>query len=478
MIAIEADRVADGAGLGDQFGRSVLVIGDVTGDGAAEYAVGSRGIADPVSNAGRVDVFDGATGAFLYSVHGEASGDSFSEAIGRTDDIDGDTYPDFVVGAWGNSAGGAAAGRAYVFSGADGALLRTLTGASAGDNFGDAVCGAGDVNNDGTNDIIVGAPTHDSGGSNTGRVYVVSGADWTTLHIFDGTQINMRLGVDVCGVGDLNMDGFDDVLVGSHLYDITADPQENTGRAIVFSGKDGDILYDWTGESPGDNFGWAVAPAGDINNDDRPDIVIGAPLNDARGSNTGRVYVYNGATGSLLHVLTGEFAVDKLGLSVASAGDVNEDGCDDILSGAWWYDFNGIPNDNRGRAYIFSGCTGDVLHTFTGDAPKDHLGRPVHGGDINGDGRPDILVGARDVDGSAEDTGRVFVFLAPHCRGDFDGNAAIDIFDLLAMLAGWGSCSSQPGACAGDVDANRIVDEADLIELLERWGACSEGSSR
>lgn len=437
LPASSAQVILDGDIAGDQFGRSVAIIGDVDGDGMADYAVGMRGNRSGVESAGRVAVYSGATHQILWSVDGEFAFDHFSEDIARAGDIDRDGVGDLIVGAWGSDGGGTDSGRAYVLSGVDGALLFTFTGLMPGDNMGDSVAGGGDINNDGYNDLIVGAPTSDVGASNTGSVTVFSGRDGSVLYTKHGENANDRLGVSVAGVGDVDGDGFDDFAGGAHLFDNGGGTNDNRGMIRVYSGATGEALYTLIGERPGDNFGWALSGAGDVNNDGRPDIVVGAPLNDAAGSNTGRVYVYSGADGGLLHRFTGERGGDKLGLSVASAGDMDGDGHDDILTGAWWYDIDDDSSDNRGRAYVFSGRTGEILFTITGEQRKDHLGRPVAGGDdINGDGVPDIVVGARDSDANGEDAGRVYVFHMPGaCRADLNGDGRVDFFDLSAFLS-------------------------------------------
>lgn len=437
LPASGAQVIHDGDIVGDQFGRSVAIIGDVDGDGMAEYAVGMRGNISGLENAGRVVVYSGATDEVLWSVDGESAFDHFTEAIARAGDIDQDGFGDLIVGAWSNDGGGAESGRAYVYSGADGSLLFIFTGLMPGDNMGDSVAGAGDINNDGFNDLLVGAPTSDVRASNTGSVTVFSGKDGSVLYTKHGENANDRLGVCVAGIGDVDGDGFDDFAGGAHLFDNGGGATDNRGMISVFSGATGEIIYSLIGEGAGDNFGWAVSGVGDVNNDGQPDIVVGAPLNDALGSNTGRVYVYSGPDGELLHMFTGERAVDKLGLTVAPAGDMDNDGYDDILTGAWWYDISEDSSDNRGRAYVFSGQTGETLFTITGEQRRDHLGRPVAGGDdINGDGVPDIIAGARDSDANGEDAGRVYVFHMPGaCLADLTGDGDLNFFDISEFLA-------------------------------------------
>jgi len=473
-LASSAARIYDGDVPGDQLGRSVVVIGDVDDDGLADYAISSRGN-DPVeTNAGRIVVHSGVDGSVIATLDGEGTSNQFGEALAPAGDVDDDGRADLIVGAWANSAGGSTAGRAYVYSAAQGAPLYTFTGLSSGDTLGDSVNGAGDVDNDGHDDVIVGAPTRDIGASNTGQVTVFSGADGSVIWTVNGENENDRLGVSVAGVGDINGDGYADFGAGAHLFDDGGGITDNRGRVYIYSGKTGALLYHVTGEGAGDNFGWDIAPAGDVNNDGDADFVVGAPLNDALGSNTGRVYVYSGPTGALLHTFTGEAAVDKLGLSVGPAGDVDSDGFADILTGAWWNDAGtGASGDNRGRAYIFSGRTGALLHSFTGEASLDHLGRPVSGGhDINADGTPDLLVGARDSDANGPDAGRAYVFFLPAtCPADLaDPEGVLDFSDVVSFLVAFG---------AGESDADLanpigVHDFSDVVAFLTAFASACQ----
>lgn len=468
LPASAAQVIHDGDIVGDQFGRSVAIIGDVDGDGLAEYAIGMRGNISGVENAGRVVVYSGATEKALWSVDGESAADHFSESIARAGDIDGDGFGDLIVGAWSNDGGGTESGRAYVYSGVDGSILFTFTGLMPGDNMGDSVSGGGDINNDGFNDLLVGSPTSDVRASNTGSVTVFSGDDGSVLYTKHGENTNDRLGVCVAGIGDVNDDGFDDFAAGAHLFDDGGATTDNRGMVSVFSGATGEIMYSLIGEAAGDNFGWGVSGVGDVNNDGQPDLVVGAPLNDALGSNTGRVYVYSGPDGESLHVFTGERAADKLGLTVASAGDMDNDGFDDILTGAWWYDIGEDSSDNRGRAYVFSGRTGGALFTITGDERRDHLGRPVAGGDdINGDGVPDVLVGARDSDSNGEDAGRAYVFYVPRsCIADINGDGELNFFDISAFLASFAAMDSSV-----DFSGDGLFNFFDVSDFLSLFSA-------
>ncbi|MFQ6092314.1 MAG: M6 family metalloprotease domain-containing protein, partial [bacterium] len=207
-------------------------------------------------------------------------------------------------------------------------LTHSFTGEAAYDELGYSVSGAGDVNGDGFDDLIVGAPLNDAGGPDAGRAYLYSGTTGALLYTLPGGGPGDHFGWSVSGAGDVNDDGYADLIVGAPLNDAGG---ADAGRAYIYSGATGTLLYPFTGQAAGDWLGVSVSGAGDVNNDGYADLIVGAPLNDAGSTDAGRVYIYSGATGALLYTFTGEAAVDQLGSSVSGAGDVNNDGCDDLI---------------------------------------------------------------------------------------------------------------------------------------------------
>ena len=164
----------------------------------------------------------------------------------------------------------------------------------------------------------------------------------------------------------MNNDGFDDLIVGAHLNDAGG---FNAGRAYVYSGQSGVLLYTFTGEAAEDFFGLSVSGAGDVNNDGFDDLIVGAPRNDAGGFDAGRAYIYSGQSGVLLYTFTGEASGGNFGQAVSGAGDVNNDGFNDLLVGAHriFVAGGGFP----GRAYVYLGtrficadANGDSLVNF------------------------------------------------------------------------------------------------------------------
>lgn len=276
-------------------------------------------------------------------VSGQAGDFGFGITVVQPGDLNGDGHEDLAVGATTfDAAGGAIPGRVYVYFGGPGADATpdvVLTGESVGDRFGYALAAAGDVNGDGSRDLIVGAYQNDARGANAGRAYVYFGGpglDSVPDLVLNGATAGDQFGIAVAGVGDVNGDGRDDLLVGAR-FNATGGFQ--AGRAYVFFGGTSlDAVPDLviTSTTPGERFGFTVARAGDVNGDWRDDFLVGAYLNSAHGLEAGRAYVFFGgpgvdATSDL--VLDGESAGDHFSDGLAGA-DVNGDGRSDILVGA------------------------------------------------------------------------------------------------------------------------------------------------
>lgn len=340
----------DGAIDAGFFGIAVSGAKDVNQDGFDDVIVGASGHSSTLWGAGSAHVFSGADGALLFQWEGLWSNDSFGRSVAGAGDVDGDGFPDMIVGAY--SARPSfylypEPGAAYVFSGADGSLIYTFWGEDDEDYFGRSVSGAGDVNADGFDDLVIGANGTKPGWTGYyGSAYVYSGHNGSLLFQWDGTSSDSWLGSSVSDAGDINGDGFDDVIVGQ--------PESNnsSGKAFVYSGNDGSVIYQWVGESVWDHFGVSVSNAGDVNGDNTDDIIVGAPRASQTGGYplTGSVYVFSGSDGVLLHQRNGTRYQGRLGDSVSGIGDVDGDGLHDLISGGTGYGYG----FDFGAVYVFN----------------------------------------------------------------------------------------------------------------------------
>jgi len=402
----------DGQASSDNFGLSVSGAGDVDGDGFADLVVGAP-IAMPngLGVAGSAFVFSGSTGAQLWRFDGQAYGYWLGYSVAGAGDVDGDGFDDLIVGAPKASPSGLSnAGSAFVFSGATGAQLWRFDGLAALDELGYSVSGAGDVDGDGFDDLIVGTSFSDPNGlSRAGSAFVFSGATGAQLWRFDGQATGDQLGSSVSGAGDLDGDGFADLIVGAPGTDPNG--LSDAGSAFIFAGSTGAPLWRFDGQAAVYELGWSVSGAGDVDGDGVGDVIMGAPGTGPNGlPGAGSAFVFSGATGIQLWRFDGLASGDFLGFSVAGAGDVDGDGFDDLIAGAWFSDPYGIPD--AGSAFVFSGATGSQLLRLDGQARGDLFGSSVSGaGDVDGDGRADLIIGAQWADSnSTPDVGSAFVY--------------------------------------------------------------------
>jgi hypothetical protein len=388
---VEVLYTLTGTTPGAAFGWAVSELHDVDGDGARELIVG-----EPFTDGGTTYVYSGRTGALLYPLPG-ASGDQQGYAMADAGDTDGDGVSDVVSGA-----PGVGPGHVYLYSGATGDLLHTFEGVAAGDFFGGSVAGAGDVDRDGRADVLVGAPGSDAGGANSGQAYVFSGRTFELIRTLDAGDEGDAFGSGIDGTRDLNRDGVADAIVGAR----NAGP-EGRGRAYVFSGKQGKLLFRIKPPASGMDLGWFfVAGVGDVNGDRRPDLYAADFSDGSLGPGTGRAAVYSGRDGSELRSWTGSAAGEGLGPG-RQAGDVSGDGVVDLAIGSY---ISSDGANQAGKVEIFSGADGSLLRRMTSTTELENFGFDAVGlGDVNGDDVPDLA-------GSAASGDRVYVIAGTRTR--------------------------------------------------------------
>lgn len=308
-------RTIDGQIVGGGFGFAVTGLGDVTGDGVPDLAVG----APQEAGSGRVHIHSGSNGSLHQTLTGSFPFGFFGAALARLPDVDGDGVGELIVGAPGHLAG---AGRVAVFSGATGTLVFDCIG-QIGENLGQSVAAAGDHDGDGFIDVLVGVP-------GVCEVRVFSGVDGSELTTFAGGAGADDFGMSVSGLGDLDGDGVPEYVVGAPSASSGA---LASGEVLVLSGAGGAELFSFHGDLGGHGLGHAVSGGLDLDGDGVGDIVATAPSADVGSSGTGLVRAFSGADGAVLLSHIGQSGTG-LGASVAMMSDCNGDGLPDIVSGA------------------------------------------------------------------------------------------------------------------------------------------------
>lgn len=377
----------------DQFGWVARKVGDLDGDGVIDFATSSPTSTRGGPSAGSVYVYSSRTGKLLFRKDG-APGQTLGNGVGSAGDVNGDGTPDVIVGAPGYPR---IAGRAYVYSGVGGAVLLDLTVGQVGDSFGLKVCGVGDLDGDGRAEVAVGA--------NRASPQTRQGAG--AVHVFGGTG-ELLFTIDGEAAGDSFGSAVDaDLDPGHRRLIVGAMNAGQRGKVYVYelSAEGAEIAFTIDPIASSRNLGqYFVADVGDVDGDGVHDVYA-ADFND--NNSTGRVVVHSGANGKQLLELRGQRPGEGLGTSPSAAGDIDGDGCADLIVGAWQ---NGEHARSAGKCYLFSGRTGEQLGTITSREPHDTFGFDATGlGDVDGDGQIDYLVTSAWAPVKGPKTGRVFI---------------------------------------------------------------------
>ena len=446
----------------DQFGSNCQILHDVNGDGYDDMLITA-----PFGDAGGLH----SGGVYLYfggpqgwpkdtptskanaSFQINSTNQYLGRAIASAGDVNGDGLGDFLIGY--EYGGGAFSGMAYLFLGKTKGwhLNMSLQDADAsfigvgGSQLGFSVAGVGDVNRDGYDDFMIGAPTYAGSFSSQGMAYLILGkpAGWAkdtpinsiAVTTFQGEAKNDRAGEVLAGAGDVNGDGFNDLLIGS-IYN--SQVAYGAGQAYLILGRASgwpshmslaNANASFTGEMVNSSAGHSLAGGGDVNGDGYDDILIGAPGNTTLSYAGGEAYLIFGkpsgwAMDTNLSQSNASFrgtGIQSVGQDLAMDGDLNGDGYDDIVIGVPLFGISSFD----GKTYVFPGKpSGWSMNNSIESAPNSLIGQGYNeesgeglstGGDVNGDGLSDLLIGAYTSPAAGTNAGKAYLVYPDHNKG-------------------------------------------------------------
>jgi hypothetical protein len=402
----------EGHHINQFYGDQVHLAGDLNNDGFDDIMVGVPG--EEINGEeyiGKVYIYSGLDGSFLYSFQGEHEKANCGQSISGIGDTDNDGYREFLIGAPGTGQGvNSTRGKVYHYSGKDGSLINEYLGEGIGHRLGGNLDCLGDVNGDGIDEFIADAQGYDVNPPpfNIGAIYVFNTITQQMLHKFTGRHSGESLLMVISKAGDIDKDGYNDF---AYLFPYEKSTPDPVGVLTIRSGKDGLEIKKLSGSDPNEPLE-ELAFGGDVNKDGWPDLLIGQPLKDCEaGYDAGCVYVYSGKDLSFITTIYGTVEMMWLGDALSTAGDIGHDGYEDILAGAPGHNKLGVWYG--GTANIYSGKDGSIIATLMGESYVGSLGRAVHGGrDVNADGLPDVIIASREDVNGIQSAGKAYVYVS------------------------------------------------------------------
>ena len=402
-----------------------------------------------------------------------------SHIVTNEADLDGDGMADTLIQSMQQLPSGDFQSSLVSYSLDTGAALRTIDSALTNDFFGFAFAYAGDVNGDGADDVFVGAPLQGPTGAETGALRLISGATGLAIWEFPG-QPGDKLGVSVAAIDDITGDGVIDVAVSSLENDTGG---VNTGRVYLLSGADGQIVQIIDGSTPDSDFGASLTGLGDVDADGVPDLAIGQPGNPAvNPAATGAVFIYSGATGQLIRTRQSPDPQpgDQFGSAIAAVGDLyaSGDGVDEFVVAS--------PGRSQAAAYAFSGADGSLVYTLASPTTDTFgiaistsffysPGNPSRieidtVGGVDANGLPTIQTWVYSAFTGAlmfieSDDGSVMYPIS----ADVNADGFVDMNDLQIVLDSLGSAAPARADATGD----GVVDLQDVDQVVRDLGDAS-----
>lgn len=425
---VAAQQVLDGEQENSLSGLSSSAAGDINNDGFSDVLVAAPYFSGAYKREGKVALYlgsaQGVSSTPSWTIVGAKEDAQLGISLSSAGDVNNDGFDDVVIGM--PNGGPNFEGEALLFLGSAAGLPQTPSwiarGATGLERLGSSVSQAGDVNKDGFADVIVGAPGFSNGQLAEGRALVFLGSS-TGLRTqpawsHEGDVASSLTGASVSAAGDVNGDGFTDVVVGAPQHTIL---HSSEGRVSVFlggvSGLGSQAAWTLAGGQNWGQLGFSVATAGDIDRDGFDELLVGHPGYGAIRANAGRVLLFKGSASGLgttpSWTFLGGISEAQLGATVASAGDLNNDGFSDVILGIRGYVSRGI---RTGAAFVFLGSGAGLPSmadwTFSGLTGPGAFGASASScGDINGDGLSDLVIGDPYATSGSSANGAAYVFL-------------------------------------------------------------------